>query len=385
MSIIHRYDGPAEEIRDREILGRPVEHHHRAVLAGHPLCTRADWTVDLGGSLLFDEAGLARIDSALSAYAGRASTLHLQLAMDEAVFRDYYSLAPDASAGAMPIPIVAGRPGGDGGTEVLTLRLPSYGERMPFPPGLAPARDVGVPGALLMTHHGAFDLLFANQIAIVSDLRARASRSPWTWLKAMTRRSGVRGRAQRVARAYRAVHPTAEVHPTAVVEGAVVGPRARVGAHCVVRYSVIAEDARLHDGAKVELSVVGAGAWLMHDLVLYRSVAERGTFLIHGPYQFSSFHRDSGGFATIMMDYRPDGRPIQVKTAAGLRAYAGPFLGSVVGEGAKTLGGSLVAPGRIVPPQAWLSADPASIHLLETDTLPPQRVSAPGTSRRRTE
>jgi NDP-sugar pyrophosphorylase family protein len=161
-----------------------------------------------------------------------------------------------------------------------------------------------------------------------------------------------------------------------VVEGSVIGRGARVGAHCVVRYSVIGERARLHDGAKVELSVVGAGAWLMHDLVLYRSVAEAGAFLIHGPYQFSYFQRGSGAFATIMMDYRPDARPIQVKTAHGLKPYGGRFLGSVVGEGAKTLGGSMLAPGRIVPPETWLAADPQQIHVME-DAEPPTRRPLP--------
>jgi hypothetical protein len=337
----------------------------------------------LGGDLLFDAAGLDLVERALRAYEGPAGHLFLRLAMDAAVFRDYYSLVPDGGAHGVPLPIVAQR--GDGPAGALVLELPAARETMPFPPGLTPAAEIGVPSALLMPYHGPFALLFANQIALVSGLRRRVAKSPWTWMKAAVARRGVRGRNQRLARAYRAVHRTAEVHPTAVVEGAVIGPRARVGAHCVVRYSVVAEDARLHDGAKVELSAVGAGAWLMHDLVLYRSVAERGSFLIHGPYQFSYFQKDSGGFATIMMDYRPDGRPIQVRTTDGLRPYAGPFLGSVVGEGAKTLGGSLVAPGRVVPPQVWLGADPQDLHLLEHDVLPAGRPLPARDSRRRTE
>jgi hypothetical protein len=376
------YEGPSNEIREREILGRSVEDHHRAALTGRDPGESTAWTVRLGGTLLFDVAGLQLIDAVLGTYQGTASRLAFQLVLDEAVFRDYYSLVPDAQGSRVPLPITANRPGADGPTETLTIQVPASREPMPFPPGLAAAVEVGVPSALLLPYHGPFDLLFANQIALISDLRQRVQRSPWTWAKSLLRRSGVRGRHQRLARAYRSTHPTAEVHPTAVVEGAIIGPRARIGAHCVVRYSVVAEDARLHDGAKAELSVVGAGAWLMHDLVLYRSVAERGAFLIHGPYQFSYFQRDSGGFATIMMDYRPDGRPIQVKTASGLRAYGGPFLGSVIGAGAKTLGGSLLAPGRVVPPHAWLTADPESLHLLETDDLPRGQPSPPAASRR---
>jgi hypothetical protein len=381
----YEYDGPDGELANREILGRLVAEHHRAVLAGEQ--GTAAWNVALGGSLLFDAPGLALLDAALATYRGHAGMLRVQLAMNAAVFRDYYSLAPEARPEAVPLPVVARRTNtsGAGPEEVLTVRLPASTEPIPFPPGLRSAADVGMPNALLLPYHAPFDLLFANQIAILSELRRRVARSPAAWLRALVRGSGVRGRNQRLARAYRAVHPTAEVHPTAVVEGAIIGAGARVGAHCVVRYGVVAEEARLHDGAKAELSVVGAGAWLMHDLVLYRSVAERGAFLIHGPYQFSYFQQGSGGFATIMMDYRPDEKPIQVRTRSGLRAYGGPFLGAVVGEGAKTLGGSLVAPGRVVPPHAWLTADPHDLHLLETDDLPARRPSPPCASRRKTE
>jgi hypothetical protein len=335
----------------------------------------ARWTVRLEPSLLFDAAGLALVDAALRAYAGRAGRLDFRLRVSDAVFRDYYSLS--AEAPGLRLPITATREADDASSGTLTLELPAAHETVPLPAGLGAPLEVGVPAALLMPYAGPFDLLFANQIALASELRRRARRSPWTWARALVCRSGVRDRRQRVARAYRAIDPTAEVHPTAVVEGAIVGPRARIGAHCVVRYSVVAADARLHDGAKAELSVVGAGAWLMHDLVLYRSVAERGVFLIHGPYQFSYFQQGSGAFATILMDYRPDGRPIQVKSRAGLRPYRGTFLGSVIGEDAKTLGGSRVAPGRIVPANTWLAADPGGLHSLDGDELPALRPVAP--------
>jgi len=391
------YGGPTDEAASREILGESVARHHQRALASVPPPTAPRWIVQLGPDLLFDAAGLALVEAALRAYGGPAARLGFQLVADDVVLRDYYGLDPSARSDGIALPITAVRTDataseatdahntvhGAGETETLTIALPSAREAVPLPPGLAPATEVGIPQALLMRDHGPFAFLFANQIALGSDLRRRVSRSPRAWLRAMVRRLGVRDRHQRFARAYRSIHPTAEVHPTAVVEGAVIGARARIGAFCVVRYSIVAEDARLHDGAKVELSVVGAGTWLMHDLVLYRSVAERGVFLIHGPYQFSHFQRDSGGFATILMDYRPDGKPIQVRTPSGLRPYRGPFLGSVIGEGAKTLGGTLLAPGRIVPPDTWLAPDPDSIHCLETDDLPVRRSSPPGGWRRK--
>ena len=156
---------------------------------------------------------------------------------------------------------------------------------------------------------------------------------------------------------------------------------ARIGAHTSVRFSWIGKGARLHDGAKVEYSVVGERTWLMHDLVLYRSVAEAEVFLIHGPYQFSFFQSGSGAFATIMMDYRPDGKAIRAETSSGLLPYGGRLLGSVLCEGARTLGGSLLAPGRVVPKDVWLSALPDQIHAVTAADLPPGLPLAPPRTR----
>jgi hypothetical protein len=386
VSVRFEYDGPIPELATRELLGRSVATHHEAALRVAARGGAGPWTVRLGSDLLFDAAGLRCLAEALERYAGGAGRVELALSVDDAVFRDYYSLGRDAALaqGTVRLPALASRNGAPGGSETVTLALPASREAVPIPGGLGRPCDVGIPHALLLPYRHPFDLLFANQIALGSELRRRSARSPWTWARAVLGRRGVHDVRQRVARAYRDVHATAEVHPTAVIEGAVIGPRARVGAHCVVRYSVVSGGARLHDGAKVELSVVGEGAWLMHDLVLFRSVAERGAFLIHGPYQFSYFQRDSGAFATILMDYRPDGRPIQVKTPSGLQSYGGAFLGSIVGEGAKTLGGSMLAPGRVVPPRTWLSASPDSIHRVEGEDLPTEQPIAPPCARRRT-
>jgi hypothetical protein len=383
MKVRYEYDGPSEELARREVLARPIAAHHEEALGAFRRPAEGGWIVRLGSTLLFDAAGLALVDRALRAYRGAAAQLDFEIAMDDAVYRDYYSLGPPGSRADRPaLPITAVRSGADGPTETLTLVLTSSLERLPLPAGLAEPVQVGLPHALLLPYHGPFDLLFANQIALGSALRRRVARSPRTWLRSRLGHYGVHSSAQRAARAYRRVHRTAEVHPTAVIEGSSIGAGARVGAHAVVRYSVVGEGARLHDGAKVEMSVVGTGAWLMHDLVLYRSVAEEGTFLIHGPYQFSYFERGSGAFATIMMDYRPDARPIQVRTPAGLRPYGGPFLGAVLGEGSKTLGGCLLAPGRIVPARTWLSADPESIHALDESDLPTERPVPPRSSAR---
>jgi hypothetical protein len=115
----------------------------------------------------------------------------------------------------------------------------------------------------------------------------------------------------------------------------------------------------------------------MHDLVLIRSHVEDQVFLIHGPYQFSCFHSRSAAFATIMMDYRPDAKAIKAKTLSGIREYQGRFLGALLQERAKSLGGSLLAPGIIIPSETWLAVDNTNIHKPGQTALPTGRPVSP--------
>lgn len=354
MSIRFVYEGPSPALAERELLARRIADFHEAALRPFRAERGTEWTLRLGGDLLFDEAGLCRLAAAVASYHGSANVLELRLLTDPTTWRDYYSL----HGTELVLPVVATRRDAAGSADRIEVRLPSTMAPIPFPASLAPAAEASVPHALLTAYRTDFDLLFANQMGLVSRLRRRAPRSPAAWIRAL-RPGGHPDWRQRLALSYRRVHPTAYVHPTAVVEASEIGAGAHVGAHCTVRYSIVGERARVHDGAKVELSVVGAGSWLMHDLVLYRSHAESEVFLIHGPYQFASFQARSAAFATILMDYRPDDRPIRV---AGAGDYAGRFLGSVLRPGAKTLGGSLLAPGSIVPAGVWLGSDPQSVH-----------------------
>lgn len=182
--------------------------------------------------------------------------------------------------------------------------------------------------------------------------------------------------SRRLGLCFAHIDSTADVHPTAVIEGSVVESDARVGAHAVVRYSHVGRGARLFDGVTVEHSVVGPRSWLMHGLALYRSHVEDEAFLIHGPYQFSCFQSGSAAFATIMMDYRPDARPIRAETVDGIREYRGRFLGALLQEKSKALGGCLLTPGLTVPAGTWLACDPASLHR-PTHTEMPQGVPVP--------
>ena len=77
------------------------------------------------------------------------------------------------------------------------------------------------------------------------------------------------------------------------------------------------------------------------------------------------------------MDYRPDGRPIRVLIDGQARDFPGRFLGAVLKPGAKTLGGSLVGPGRTVGEQHWLGTPEGSIHTRDLPTTAPMRRALP--------
>jgi hypothetical protein len=389
-AVAFRLAEPPAALRDRWLLDRRVPDFlaRELAAAGTVDPATARWTVDLGPGLLFDREGLALIARALLAHRGDEAALRLALRVDAATWTEFYSLRGPEPV-PVELPLVARRAVAEKAatpaaepTATVVIDLPADAVAIPFPAALRAPGTAPLPRALLLPGRGDFDLLFANHIALVTALTRAVRASPRAWLGALRPRRGLPWRT-RAALAFTRIAADAQVHPTAVVEASVIGPGARIGAHCVVRYSLVGAGARLHDGAKVEHSVVGPGSWLMHDLVLYRCQVEDEVFLIHGPYQFSQFQSRSAAFATILMDYRPDGRPIRVATADGPRDYHGRFLGCVLKPGAKTLGGSLVAPGRIIAEDTWLGCDPAAIHLADPDgairskALPPSATARP--------
>ncbi|NBX75855.1 MAG: hypothetical protein EBQ92_04830 [Proteobacteria bacterium] len=363
------YSGPTAELEKRQLLGLPLLDFHQSALhsvQSGGASRKSEWQVKLGKNLLFNSAALRLIEKALQTYQGEASEIELYLKVDESSYRHFYSLqsqvSPQERVLSLPIEIRRERAGSQGKEkDKLVLDLPSQKYPIQFPASLCEEREAPVPQVVLIPFESEFDILFANQIAILNGIEEGVRQSPTTWMRSLLRRTPKKW-SRRVALSYRKIHPTAEVHPTAVVEGSIIGPGVQVGAHCVVRFSKLGADTKLYDGAKVEFSVVGSRCWLMHDLVLYRSYVEDDVFLIHGPYQFSGFQNKSSAFATILMDYRPDRKPIRVVTPKGRKEYQGPFLGSILKEGAKTLGGSLIAPGLIIPEDLWLSADSQLVH-----------------------
>jgi|CXWL01.1.fsa_nt_gi hypothetical protein len=372
-----QYSGPAAALKNRLILGENVESFHRRALTGKDSASGASWIITLGDTLLFDRRALSAVEASVATYQGEASELEFDLSVGEAACRDYYSHKPGSEARRVRLPITARRAGGGKTSRhACVINLSEHIHDIHTPAGLCPPFQMSLPRMLLTSYSSEFDVLFANQIAVISELLHRIERSPKSWLGGLLSWGALPWR-RRAALAYRDVHPSAQVHPTAVIEGSIIEAGAQIGAHCTVRYSMVGQGAKLHDGAKVEFSVVGRNSWLMHDLVLYRCHVENDVFLIHGPYQFSGFQTGSAAFATIMMDYRPDAKPIKIETSDGLRPFGGRFLGAILREGARTLGGSMLAPGAVVPENVWLAADANQMHGPDLNNQLPRRQPVP--------
>ncbi len=139
------------------------------------------------------------------------------------------------------------------------------------------------------------------------------------------------------------------IHPTACLEGAEIGDNVRIGAHSVVRMSSIGDGCDIGDGAVIRHSVLGPKTVTFDDLNFNFAVTYPEAFLIHGPYNLSVFGRASSMFATILTDYRLDGKPIRVEIDGKLLPCPFPFVGSFIGHRTRVAGGSIIAPGRLIP------------------------------------
>ncbi|MEE9326554.1 MAG: hypothetical protein V3U71_04605 [Cocleimonas sp.] len=351
-----------DALKNRRFLCQDVEQSQQSALT---LINKKtfDWEITLADNLLFDLAGLNVIVALISSYKGNAHQLEFKLQLSDAAIRDYYSHSQYLGTdGLISLPIKAFRKGA-ANTDLIDILLPTIDElstKIDYPLALTEADINSTPLGLLMPYSCEHDCLFANQIGIFSSLNRQIKRSPMSWLQGVFSRRKIKTK-QRISLAWNHIHKTADIHPTAVIEGSVIGEGCRVGAHCVVRFSVLGEHVQLHDGAKVEYSCVDDHSWLMHDLVLYRSLVESHVFLIHGPYQFSYFQKQSGAFASIMMDYRSDNKPIRIGTEQGVKDYKGRFLGALLKERSKVFGGTLTTPGITIPVGKEITVDAKSV------------------------
>lgn len=139
------------------------------------------------------------------------------------------------------------------------------------------------------------------------------------------------------------------IHPTAVLEGVTLGDNVIIGAHCVVRLSHIGSNTTLEDQSSVLYSVLGEDNYIANKNHVEFCMSYDHVFLIHGPYQFSIYGRESAAFATINCDTRMDQKTITIPSKDGFVDSRQHFLGIALGHGAKSAGGNVILPGRIVP------------------------------------
>jgi len=340
----------SDSLQKRRLLCQDINTIQQAAIASINQKNN-DWDIALSDNLLFDQAGLQALQDALASYSGNAGELHFKLQLSEQAVRDYYSHSTFLQTdGSVLLPVKAIRKGSSqsDSIETLNVAIAELTTKINYPLSLTSADINSTPLGLLMPYSCDHDYLFANQVALFSMLNLHIRKSPLNGLRGIFSRRKI-SLNQRVALAWKKVAKNADIHPTAIIEGSVIGEGCRIGAHCVVRYSILGKNVQLHDGAKVEYSCVDDNSWLMHDLVLYRSLVESDVFLIHGPYQFSYFQKQSAAFASIMMDYRPDNKPIRIGTANGVKDYKGRFLGALLEEKAKVYGGTLTTPGITIP------------------------------------
>ena len=354
-------------LQSRRLLCQPIKDRHQQALITINKKPLKTWLVSLGDALIFDYSGLQAIKQIIQSYHGSAKQLHFKLQLSEQAIRDYYShshyLGTD---GLITLPVVASTNIDPAEKELeilavefvdtLLITLDELSTPTHSPLSLAPPDINSTPLALLMPYSCDHDFLFANQIAIFSNLKQQLKHSPFSWIKGLFSRRKI-SLKKRISLAWKQIHPNADIHPTAIIEGSIIGAGCRIGAYSIVRYSILGENIQLYDGAKIEFSVVDENSSLMHDLVLYRCLVEEEVFLIHGPYQFSFFQRESAAFATIMMDYRPDNKPIRISTANGVRDYQGRFLGALLEEQAKVFAGTLTVPGITIPKGRQITCD----------------------------
>lgn len=342
-----------EALQQRRLLCEDVTQALKKTILRANTTPIEGWEITLGENLIFDLAGLLLIRKTIQNYQGQADELRFHLQLSAEAIRDYYSHNSYLKKGLVELPIKAVKsainPTLDSNKrEVLPIVINELCTPIAYPLSLTTPDTNNTPLALIMPYSCDHDFLFANQIAVFSNLNQKVRQSPISWILALFNRRKV-SLNRRISLAWKQVHSTSDIHPTAVIEGSVIGEGCRIGAHCVVRYSVLGKNVTLHDGAKIEYSIADDNSWLMHDLVLYRSLVESDVFLIHGPYQFSYFQKQSAAFANIMMDYRPDNKPIWINTPKGVRDYQGRFLGALLEERARVFGGTLTAPGITIP------------------------------------
>ncbi|MBZ5615786.1 MAG: hypothetical protein LAO23_17405 [Acidobacteriia bacterium] len=270
------------------------------------------------------------------------------ISKETAFARIFLPFQEDETSDVVRFPLYCLR--GPNPAEAVATAIDVREHKLPFyiPPHMRGADQTVLPACvrpLIQIRH-AVDVLFANVACVharFAEVLDSAARRLLLGLRALSLQPA------RVLTHMNRIGPGCDIHPTAWLEGAEIGAKVQIGANAVIRMSSIGDGCQIGDGSVVKHSVVGSGSVLFDDLTLGFAVCYPETFLIHGPYHLSVFGRSSAMFATILDDFRLDGKPIRLEIDGRLVQFPFPFIGSFIGHRSRVAGGSIISPGRIIP------------------------------------
>ena len=158
-----------------------------------------------------------------------------------------------------------------------------------------------------------------------------------------------------------------DIHPTAYIECSTIGDNVKVGAGTVIRESVIGDDVFIGDSVSVEVSILGKGCHIMTGEVIAYSVLYPGAFSDSRILEMVLCGRDSFVGASILTDFRLDGKYITVMKGDTLIDTGNTFIGVCVGHNVYVGAGCIVAPGREIPNDTRISPDETRVVTKFTD------------------
>jgi carbonic anhydrase/acetyltransferase-like protein (isoleucine patch superfamily) len=215
--------------------------------------------------------------------------------------------------------------------------------------------------ALHLTHRT--HLLQANLAAIGAQLVRSLGGSKW---KLVLRFLWERLRYGR-RRLFSTVGKGCKIHPTALVEGCSLGDGVEVGAYAIVRGAVLGDGAVVEDGAHVQVCVLGPKARVARQTSVFSSVLLEGSHSAQSVMQVSVLGRHTATTSASWFQDVRFGKTIRVEGRGGADGPGGlldsgtRFLGCDVGHNCVVGAGVQAAPGRMIPNDCTVIADPAPV------------------------
>jgi NDP-sugar pyrophosphorylase family protein len=162
-------------------------------------------------------------------------------------------------------------------------------------------------------------------------------------------------------RLFSEVGPGCTIHPTAIVEASCLGAGCSIGAYAIVRGSVLGDAAVIEDAAHVQMSSIGPGARVARQTSVFACVLMEGAHSAQAVMQMSVLGRHSATTsASWFIDVRLNGRVLVESEGSGLLDSGTKFLGCDMGHNSFIGAGVTVAPGRMLPSNAKIVADPGA-------------------------